>query len=82
MNGGKAAHRNISNIFIYFIFKTCLWVGFRAGLMGNIAGMGAMRKSRTLHSATGLEAQELYIVIVYVCGIELEVWIDYRIWQL
>jgi len=82
MIGGKAARRNNNNIFIYFIFKTCLWVGFRVGLMGNIARIGAMRKSLKLHSATGLEVQEVYIVIVFVCGIELEVWMGYRIWQL
>jgi len=82
MIGGKAARRNINNIFVYFSFKTCLWVRFRARLMGNIARMGAMRKSRKSHSATGLEFQEVYIVIVFVCEIELEVWMDYGIWQL
>ena len=51
MIGGKEARSNI-NIFIYFIFTTCLWVGFRGRLMGNTARMGEMRNSRKLHSAT------------------------------
>jgi len=63
MIGGKAARRN-TNSFICFNFKTCLWIGFRAGLMGKIARMGAMRKSRKLPSTTGTLGIEVLMHIV------------------